>query len=104
MEKKQERQDKARRDIDEFYSSRNTKLEKSQQKAHKEAEEFLAKRIDTTSGEGTVWSRATQLVDLSGRGTLGGGAGSGKEKMREMMLDLSKDENAPGARVATTGA
>ena len=43
-------------------------------------------------------------MDLSGRGVLGGGAGSGKEKMREMLLDLAKDENAPGARVATNGA
>jgi hypothetical protein len=37
------------------------------------------------------------LVDLSGKGTSGGAAGSGKAKMRELLVNLRKDEKAPGA-------
>jgi len=37
------------------------------------------------------------LVDVSGKGAKGGASGSGKEKMRELLLSLRKDEKAPGA-------
>ena len=78
----------------------------------------MEKREDTTAG-GTSWERIGKLVDLSGKGGKGGGAGGGKgellpvlfwweieerlgpnshtEKFREMLLDLRKDEKAPGA-------
>jgi len=36
-------------------------------------------------------------VDISGKGPKGGASGSGKEKMRELLLSLRKDEKAPGA-------
>lgn len=36
------------------------------------------------------------MVDVSGKGTRGGASGSGKERFREMLLNLRKDENAPG--------
>lgn len=36
-------------------------------------------------------------MDLSGKGNTGGAAGSGKQKFREVLLGLRKDENAPGA-------
>ena len=36
-------------------------------------------------------------MDLSGKGAKGGARGTGKEKFREMLLDLRKDEKAPVA-------
>jgi hypothetical protein len=56
----------------------------------------MKSREDTTAG-GTSWERIAKLVDLSGKGTVGGAAGSGKQKMRELLVSLRKDENAPGA-------
>jgi hypothetical protein len=37
------------------------------------------------------------LVDLSGKGQQGGGDGSSKKKMRELLLSLKADKDAPGA-------
>ena len=41
-------------------------------------------------------------MDLSGKGKSWGGAvgagGGGKEKFRELLVDLRKDERAPGAK------
>lgn len=34
---------------------------------------------------------------LIGRESIGGAAGGGKEKFKQLLLDLRKDENAPGA-------
>ena len=87
-------------------------------KYRKDAEEFLAKREDTSSG-GTSWERISKLVDLSGKGAkgmycffsfayrelwvyandrwIGGAAGGGKEKFKQLLVDLKKDPNAPGA-------
>ena len=97
LQKKEERQAKARRDTDDFYENYNNKKDKGTTRTRKEAEEFLANRQDTTAG-GTSWDRVAKIVDLSGKGTKGGAAGTGKEKMRDMLLNLRKDENAPGAK------
>jgi hypothetical protein len=56
----------------------------------------LEKREDTSAG-GTSWERIAKLVDLSGKGQRGGASGTGKEKFRELLLSLRKDEKAPGA-------
>ena len=94
--KKEETIKAARQNIDDFYENYGQKTEKGITKTRKEAEEFLANRENTTSG-GTSWERIAKLVDLSGKGSKGGGSGTGKEKFREMLLDLRKDEKAPGA-------
>ena len=128
----------ARQYIDDFYENYNANKEKQIAKTRKDAEEFLAKREDTSSG-GTNWERTSKLVDLSGKGakgelspngpsslphpfserhrsaskyvetrninkkltlvnlSIGGPAGGGKEKFKQMLLDRRKDENAPGA-------
>lgn len=86
----------AQQNIDEFYENYNTRRDKSVAQTRKEAEEFLKNREDTTSG-GTSWERIAKLVDLSGKGAAGGASGSAKGKMREVLLDLRKDANAPGA-------
>ncbi|KAK5725264.1 Clathrin light chain [Elasticomyces elasticus] len=82
--------------VDEFYENYNNKRDKQVATTRKEAEEFLKSREDTTSG-GTSWERIAKLVDLTGKGSSGGAAGTGKAKMREMLLDLRKDGKAPGA-------
>jgi hypothetical protein len=64
--------------------------------AKKDADEFLASREDTSAG-GTSWERIAKLVDLSGKGAKGGASGTGKEKFRELLLSLKKDEKAPGS-------
>jgi len=56
----------------------------------------LESREDTSAG-GTSWERIAKLVDLSGKGVKGGASGTGKEKFRELLLSLRKDEKAPGA-------
>ncbi|EHK15165.1 uncharacterized protein TRIVIDRAFT_78275 [Trichoderma virens Gv29-8] len=86
----------AQRNIDDFYDNYNSKKEKGIAQTRKEAEEFLANREDTVSG-GTSWDRIAKLVDVSGKGAKGGAAGSGKERFREMLVSLRKDEKAPGA-------
>jgi len=82
--------------IDDFYENYNTKKDKTITQTRKEAEEFLANREDTAAG-GTSWDRIAKLVDISGKGTRGGAGGSGKERFRELLVSLRKDENAPGA-------
>lgn len=94
--KKEETTAAARQNIDDFYENYSQKTEKQVAKTRKEAEEFLANREDTSAG-GTSWERIAKLVDLSGKGAKGGASGTGKEKFREMLLDLRKDEKAPGS-------
>lgn len=86
----------AQQNIDDFYENYNSKKDKSISQTRKEAEQFLASRDDTVSG-GTSWERIAKLVDVSGKGAKGGAAGSGKERFREMLVNLKKDEKAPGA-------
>jgi transcriptional regulator of acetoin/glycerol metabolism len=86
----------AQQNIDDFYDNYNSKKEKSITQTRREADEFLANREDTAAG-GTSWERIAKLVDLSGKGAKGGASGTGKEKFRELLLNLRKDENAPGS-------
>lgn len=86
----------AQANIDDFYNNYNAKKEKEIEKTRKEAEKFLANRDDAVSG-GTSWDRIAKLVDVSGKGAKGGASGSGKERFREMLMSLRKDEKAPGA-------
>ncbi|POR33453.1 Clathrin light chain [Tolypocladium paradoxum] len=93
---KEETIKEAQQNIDDFYENYNTKKEKGIAQTRKEAEQFLASREDTVSG-GTSWDRIAKLVDVSGKGSKGGAAGSGKERFRETLTNLRKDEKAPGA-------
>ncbi|KAI2643274.1 clathrin light chain [Xylaria nigripes] len=86
----------AQQNIDEFYENYNNKKDKMIAQTRKEEEQFLAGRDDTTSG-GTSWERIAKLVDVSGKGQKGGASGSGKERFRELLTTLRKDEKAPGA-------
>jgi hypothetical protein len=95
-EKRQTTVEQAKQDLNDFYENYNAKVEKSIQQTRREADEFLNNRDDTTAG-GTSWERIAKLVDLSGKGARGGGAASGKERFREMLVSLRKDDKAPGA-------
>ncbi|KAJ5216973.1 hypothetical protein N7468_009981 [Penicillium chermesinum] len=95
-EKKEATVKKAQEDIDDFYVSYNNKADKAKAQTRTEAEQFLANRENTSSG-GTSWERIAKLVDVSGKGAIGGASGSGKERFRELLLDLRKDQEAPGA-------
>jgi len=86
----------AQANIDDFYNNYNTKKEKEISQTRKEAEQFLANIDDTVSG-GTSWDRIAKLVDVSGKGAKGGASGSGKERFREILMGLRKDDKAPGA-------
>ncbi|KAI1436050.1 clathrin light chain [Xylaria sp. CBS 124048] len=86
----------AQQNIDEFYENYNNKKDKTIAQTRKDEEQFLASRDDTTSG-GTSWERIAKLVDVSGKGAKGGASGSGKERFRELLMSLRKDEKAPGA-------
>ena len=86
----------AQQNIDDFYDNYNNKKEKTIAQTRKDAEAFLANREDTTSG-GTSWDRIAKLVDLTGKGTSGGAAGTNKAKFRELLVSLRKGDKAPGA-------
>ncbi len=86
----------AQKNIDDFYENYNSKKDKTIAQTRKEAGQFLDSREDTTSG-GTSWERISKLVDVSGKGGKGGAAGSGKERFRELLMSLRKDDKAPGA-------
>ena len=94
--KKEETVKAAQTSIDDFYENYNGKKEKTVAQTQKDAEEFLANREDTSAG-GTSWERIAKLVDLSGKGVKGGASGTGKEKFRELLVSLRKDEKAPGS-------
>ncbi|KAF4631697.1 hypothetical protein G7Y89_g6433 [Cudoniella acicularis] len=95
-ERKAETIKAAQTNIDDFYENYNSKKEKAIAQTRREAEEFLESREDTSAG-GTSWERIAKLVDLSGKGAKGGANGTGKEKFRELLVSLRKDEKAPGA-------
>ncbi|KAK2740648.1 hypothetical protein FQN57_006017 [Myotisia sp. PD_48] len=95
-EKKAATVSKAQQDIDDYYESYNKRTDKARERTRKEAEEFLANREDTSAG-GTSWERIAKLVDVSGKGVKGGASGSGKERFRGLLLELKKDEKAPGS-------
>ncbi|OOQ86102.1 clathrin light chain [Penicillium brasilianum] len=96
QEKKEATLKKAQQDIDDFYVAYNNKIDKTKAQARAEAEQFLANRENTSAG-GTSWGRIAKLVDVSGVGSAGGASGSGKERFRKLLIDLQKDEEAPGA-------
>lgn len=93
---KEETIKEAQQNIDDFYENYNTKKDRGIAQTRKDAEQFLENREDNVSG-GTSWDRIAKLVDVSGKGSKGGASGSGKERFREILVNLRKDEKAPGA-------
>jgi hypothetical protein len=93
--KKKERQiADAQKQIDDFYDQYNAKRDKAVAAIRKEQEAFLAKRDETTSG-GTTWERIVKLIDTKDKAAIRGGRDV--SRMRELLLDLRKDADAPSA-------
>lgn len=93
--KKEETTARARQAIDDFYDTYNAKRDKKIEGIRKEQDEFLAKRDESTSG-GTTWERIVKLIDLKDTKTMRGGDRD-VSRMRELLLTLQKDKNAPSA-------
>lgn len=93
--KKEETVAKARQAIDDFYDNYNAKRDKEIAKVRKEQEDFLAKRDETQSG-GTTWERIAKLIDAKDKSAAAYG-GRDVSRMRDLLLNLRKDANAPSA-------
>lgn len=94
-EKKEETVKKARQAIDDFYDNYNAKRDREIARVRKEQEEYLAKRDETQSG-GTTWERIAKLIDAKDKGSAAYG-GRDVSRMRDLLLNLRKDANAPSA-------
>ncbi|KAL9112540.1 MAG: hypothetical protein Q9227_003111 [Pyrenula ochraceoflavens] len=96
-EKKQETITRAREDLDSFYENYNKKLDRQRGKVAEEATKFV-ESIDNTAAGGTAWERIAKIADLHKGGKKATeGPGAGKDRMRNLILELAKDERAPGA-------
>lgn len=92
--KMEETMEKARQAIDDFYENYNEKRDKNIESIRKEQEEYLSKRDETTSG-GTSWERIVKLIDTKDTKAVRGDRDV--SRMRELLLSLRKDKNAPSA-------
>ncbi|BFZ60343.1 Clathrin light chain [Saitoella coloradoensis] len=90
-QKKQETIERARRAIDDFYENYNTKKDKAIEETRIEEKGFLESRDNAVAG-GTTWERIAKLVDLSDKR-----GDKDLSRFRGMLINLRKDENAPGA-------
>lgn len=93
-QRKQETMEKARRAIDDFYDSYNNKRDAAIKSIRKEQDAFLAQRDESTSG-GTTWERISKLIDAKDTKAVRGDRDV--SRMREILLSLKKDKNAPSA-------
>jgi len=93
-QRKAETVEKAQQNIDDFYENYNQKRDKAIEETRREAHEFLDSRESTVAG-GTAWERIAKLVDLSDKSVRAGR--NDKSHFRSMLVDLRKDEKAPGA-------
>ena len=96
QEKTEEKRKKAREDLDAFYESYNRKQDKQREQVAKQAKEFTD-NIENTAAGGTAWERIAKLADAKNVKSDSDGS---RKRMREILLELAKDQNAPGATVA----
>ncbi|ODV93149.1 hypothetical protein PACTADRAFT_51776 [Pachysolen tannophilus NRRL Y-2460] len=80
---------KAQQGIDDFYESYNNKKQVGIENTRKRETEFLEKR-DKFIEKGTIWSRSVELLELKSDK-------KDDDRFKQLLLKLSKDENAPGA-------
>ncbi|ORZ06869.1 clathrin light chain [Absidia repens] len=91
--KKQETIQKAREDIDRFYEEYNEKKQKSIEE-NRAREENYQKDREETSTSNNIWERVAREIDVSNAKS--GHHTSDVGRMKEVMLDLRKADNAPG--------
>ncbi|CAG8617799.1 1213_t:CDS:2 [Acaulospora colombiana] len=86
----------ARKAIDQFYEEYNEKKARAHETNKEEENEFLQERDDLTSG--TAWERICKQIDLSNpqsKSTVK--HVKDVSRFKELLLNLKKDENSPGA-------
>ncbi|CAG8576960.1 3178_t:CDS:2 [Ambispora gerdemannii] len=95
-QKKQETVKQAHDEIDKFYSEYNEKKAIAQQHNRKEEELFIQERDDITSG--TSWERICKILNLVNTQSKSNNKHEKDvSRFKELLLDLKKDEKAPGA-------
>ncbi|KAK4520077.1 Ribosome-releasing factor 2, mitochondrial [Mucor velutinosus] len=91
--KKEETIKQAREDIDKFYEEYNDKKQKAIEE-NREREENTQKNREEVASSGNIWDRVAREVDISNAKT--GYHTQDVTRMKELMLDLKRDEKAPG--------
>ncbi|KAI8336506.1 clathrin light chain [Chlamydoabsidia padenii] len=91
--KKQETIQKAREDIDRFYEEYNEKKQKSIEE-NRAREETYQKDREETSTSNNIWERVVREFDVTNAKS--GHHTRDVSRMKEVMLDLRKADNAPG--------
>ncbi|KAI8647167.1 clathrin light chain [Parasitella parasitica] len=91
--KKEEIVKHAREDIDKFYEEYNDRKQKSIEE-NREREDNTAKSREEVASSGNVWDRIAREVNVSNAKT--GHHAQNVTRMKELFLDLKKDEKAPG--------
>ncbi len=89
-EKKQAIED-AKKDIENFYSKRNTTIAQTQAD-NKTTEENAKKSAKETTEKGSQWEKVTRYCDLKPRPEGKGGQQKKNEKMRTVLVDLKASE------------
>ncbi|KAI9306421.1 clathrin light chain [Cunninghamella echinulata] len=95
-DKKEETIQKAREDIDRFYEEYNEKKQKSIEE-NRAREEAYQKERDDASTSNNIWERVVREFDVSNAKS----AHHTRDvsRMKQVMLDLRKSDNAPGTIV-----
>ncbi|KAI8089511.1 clathrin light chain [Halteromyces radiatus] len=91
--KKQETIQKAREDIDRFYEEYNEKKQKSIEE-NRAREENYQKDREETSSSNNIWERVVREFDVTNAKS--GHHTRDVSRMKQVMLDLRKVDNAPG--------
>ncbi|CAO3591790.1 unnamed protein product [Absidia cylindrospora] len=91
--KKQETIQKAREDIDRFYEEYNEKKQKSIEE-NRAREENYQKDREETSTSNNIWERVAREIDVTNAKS--GYHTRDVSRMKQVMLDLRKADNAPG--------
>ncbi|ORZ19456.1 clathrin light chain [Absidia repens] len=91
--KKQETIQKAREDIDRFYEEYNEKKQKSIEE-NRAREENYQKDREETSTSNNIWERVAREIDVTNAKS--GHHTRDVSRMKQVMLDLRKADNAPG--------
>ncbi|CEP19656.1 hypothetical protein [Parasitella parasitica] len=91
--KKEETIKQAREDIDKFYEEYNDRKQKSIEENRAREDDTLKSREEVASS-GNIWDRVAREVDVGNAKT--GHHTQDVTRMKELVLDLKKDEKAPG--------